>query len=303
MFEPHDACAAIFDQCARGEISPPTAMMKLLIETEDAAIVGVLLANARTNSRGSMRELANLHDRHREGCARIAAMLRSGVDSPEAAPSVEAGIAFAKRLFDWSVGESEEASVALHSLGSAEILAEGTREIVELLERHRCLDVPAGARVLDLGCGIGRIEVALAARVRSIVGIDVSEKMIAVATRRCAGLSNVELRIASGRDLRGHLEASFDLVLASDSMPYLVQSGMALVDAHFAEVARVLRRGGAFVILNFSYRDPPADDTRDVAALAELHGFELRVAGARELKLWDARSFLLRKRSEGTPAT
>jgi len=69
------------------------------------------------------------------------------MDSPDPAPSVEEGIAFCERLFDWSVQQSEEASVALYSLGNPELLERATREIVVQLELvgelDDVLDVPA----------------------------------------------------------------------------------------------------------------------------------------------------------------
>ena len=44
----------------------------------------------------------------------------------------------------------------------------------------------------------------------------------------------------SGRDLSSFPSASFDLVLAIDTMPYVWRAGVPLVMVHFAE-ARVLR--------------------------------------------------------------
>ena len=49
-------------------------------------------------------------------------------------------------------------------------------------------------RVLDIGCGIGRIEKYLAPRVGEMCAVDVSGRMIARARERLAGLPNVRLR-------------------------------------------------------------------------------------------------------------
>jgi cyclopropane fatty-acyl-phospholipid synthase-like methyltransferase len=75
---------------------------------------------------------------------------------------------------------------------------------------------------LDIGCGIGRMETALAGRLHRIVGVDISAEMVAEANRRTASLPNVEIRQTSGRDLSQFADGSFDLVLAIDSFPYLV---------------------------------------------------------------------------------
>ena len=150
-------------------------------------------------------------------------------------------------------------------------------------------------RALDIGCGIGRMETALAHKLGEIHGIDVSEEMLAVARRRCAGIANVHLAPCSGHDLRMFDESSFDLILAIDSFPYLVQSGMPLVEAHFAEMSRVLRPRGDLIILNFSYRDDPTFDTRDVARLARAHGLDVIANGASPFALWNGTAFRMRK--------
>lgn len=55
---------------------------------------------------------------------------------------------------------------------------------------QRCLenalaDVPAGARVLDLPCGTGRLTTFLTARGYQVVAADFSPHMVELATKRC----------------------------------------------------------------------------------------------------------------------
>ena len=57
------------------------------------------------------------------------------------------------------------------------------------------------------------------------------------------------------RTSTGWQPAAFDLVLAIDSFPYIVQTGAAMAVRHVADAARVLRPGGALCILNLSYRN------------------------------------------------
>jgi len=233
----------------------------------------------------SLDALSDLVERNRAGCERIARMIASGVDSDRPAESVEQGIAFCRDLFDWSVAQSSESSVALYSLGNPAILDAATQEVVELLATRRW--VTAARDVLEIGCGIGRFERALAPRVRAITGIDVSPRMIEQARARCAGLDNVSLLACTGYDLALFADASFDLVMAIDSFPYLVQSGMALVERHFEEARRVLRPEGDLVIFQFSYREDAGRDRDDVSRLAAATGFTVRDNGTRALSLWD----------------
>jgi len=277
---------------AEGTLSGEMAVMYCLeaVPDVDALRAALDAASAECGASapalaGSLDALSDLVERNRAGCERIARMIASGVDSDRPAESVEQGVAFCRNLFDWSVAQSSESSVALYSLGNPAILDAATQEVVELLvARHW---VTAARDVLEIGCGIGRFERALAPKVRTITGIDVSPRMIEQARARCAGLDNVSLLACTGYDLAPFADASFDLVMAVDSFPYLVQSGMALVERHFEEARRVLRPGGDLVIFEFSYRSEAQRDRDDVSRLAVTAGFTVRDNGSRVLSLWD----------------
>ena len=100
--------------------------------------------------------------------------------------------------------------------------------------------LPAGAiDIVDLGCGTGLCGLALAQRKRHLVGVDLSEKMLALA--RARGLYD-ELCVSEIHEwLRMSPATRFDLVIAADVLIYIG----VLVDL-FKEVARVLRPGGWF---------------------------------------------------------
>lgn len=295
----------ILVRCLSGSVSPAVALMQLLIETEDAgavrAAVDEVTRRAASLSRATdsllrdrVDDLTQLVVENEPGCEKIAEMLRANVDSPAPAPSVEEGIAFCERLFDWSVQQSEEASVALYSLGNPQLLERATREIIAQLELWNVISQKRV--VLDIGCGTGRISAELALRVKAVYGIDVSGKMIETALRRCAPLSNVRLMKSGGRDLHEFGDESMDAALAVDTFPYIHQSGSDLVATFFAETARVLKPGGDFVILNYSYSQDDAASAAEVAALAAAHGFEPIVSGLRPFVIWDGVAFHLRKK-------
>jgi SAM-dependent methyltransferase len=194
-------------------------------------------------------------------------------------------------LFDQAVAASPEASVALYSLGDPAILAAATQEIVAWLANGGLIG--PGRDVLDLGCGIGRMAAALAPRVRSVLGIDVSTAMLREAERRCAGLPNVRLALTGGTGLAGCPDAAFDLVLAVDSFPYLMQAKVA--ERHVADSHRVLRGNGTLAVLNLSYRASPGQDSADAGLWADRYGFSLACAG-RPFRLWDAAAFIFHVR-------
>jgi SAM-dependent methyltransferase len=196
-------------------------------------------------------------------------------------------------LFDAWVKTSEEASVALYSLGDAALLETVTAEVVQLLESWELLG--CDRVILQIGCGIGRFEAALSGRVQAAYGIDISAGMIAAAQRRCAVLPNVRLTTCSGRDLALFESRMFDLVYAVDTFPYLHSSGFELVAGHFQETARVLRPHGHFVVLNFSYRNSLEKDRVEIAQLAQRYGFEVLVNGAQPFQLWDGTAWRLRR--------
>jgi ubiquinone/menaquinone biosynthesis C-methylase UbiE len=302
----------ILMRCLSGALSPAVALMQLLIETEDAtevrAVVDEVTERAAKLSRATdsllrdrVDDLTQLVVENEPGVEKIAEMLRADMDSPEPAKSVEEGIAFCERLFDWSVQQSEEASVALYSLGNPQLLERATREVISQLEAWKV--VSRDRIVLDIGCGIGRVAAELSPRVKAVHGIDVSGRMIEAALRRCAPLANVRLTKGTGRNLHEFSDATFDAAIAVDTFPYIRQSGESLVVAFFSESARVLRDGGDLVILNYSYRSDDAMDVEEVSRIASASGFEIVTSGERPFVMWDGLAFHLRKRKPaGLPA-
>lgn len=204
----------------------------------------------------------------------------------------DATLAYWAETFDRLVAATPEASVALYSLGSPTLLAAATDEVVDALARWGLLGPDRD--VLDLGCGIGRFVLALAPCVRHVTGLDASAGMVAEAQRRCAGLPNVKLAQTDGRDLAGVPDRSLDLLLAADVFPYLVEAGEAVAAIHVAEAARVLRPGGALLILNYSYRRDRDRDSADLRRLAAGR-FIVERDDATAFSLWDAAAFLLRR--------
>lgn len=101
-------------------------------------------------------------------------------------------------------------------------------------------------RVVDLGCGWGTFEFALAHRVASMVGVDFSRKSIEFceAALRRTPLANVSFLQADAGNT-GMEPGSVDLVVAADLFEHLYPDDSVRVTA---EAFRILRPGGRFAV-------------------------------------------------------
>lgn len=101
------------------------------------------------------------------------------------------------------------------------------------------------ARVVDLGCGWGTFDFALADRVGEIVGVDFSERSIEICRRRLAEAPRDDVRFlcadAGDTGLEG---GAWDVVLAADLFEHLYPDDSARVAR---EAFRLARPGGYFV--------------------------------------------------------
>lgn len=279
----------VLSRCAAGVLPTRVAAMHLLMEAEsqEAAQTAVLRALQSSGAPGTQRlhDLEDLVAGHPQAWTTVRAILTSVQHSRAAGDSVARWAG----LFDAAVRISPEASVALYSLGSPRLLAAATLEVVSVLSQWGLLGLDR--TVLDVGCGIGRLEAALSPLSGAVIGIDISPGMIAQARTRCAGYPNVRVLLGSGHDLAGIAGDSIDLVVLVDTLPYLLLSEGELAGRYFAEIARVLCAGGDVVILNFSYRGDAAADRVDLERLTQPLGLSLARAVARPCASWDAPAF------------
>ena len=107
------------------------------------------------------------------------------------------------------------------------------------------LSLPAGERVLEIGCGGGRAAVALAWRGHTVDAIDSAPNMLAI-TREHAVDAGVDALISTKVGSAYCLDFpnnSFGLVLAIGVIPYLESPQKAL-----AEMTRVVKPGGFLLI-------------------------------------------------------
>lgn len=279
-----------------GRLPSGIAAMRMVLATASAADLERILDEARSACAGrkeTLERLASIEDAIRtpQLWQTINAIGKAVPHDAGSGGPAEEVVGRVAGWFDRAAEISPEASVALYSLGDEMRLAAATDEIVAWMRQAGVLG--ADRDMLDVGCGIGRLELALHAEARRIVGIDVSAQMVAIASRRCAMLANVDIRLTSGLDLSGLPDRSFDCAIAIDTFPYLVLAGEELAARHFDECARVLRTGGDLLILNYSYRGSLGRDRTDIRKNADAAGFKLLQDGIRPFKLWDGTVFRL----------
>lgn len=96
--------------------------------------------------------------------------------------------------------------------------------------------------MLDLGCGWGTVSWALAARARSVVGLDFSQRAVEECSARLerSELRNLEFVVGDAADT-GLDAGGFDLVVAADLFEHLYPDDS---EAVAKEAFRVLRAGG-----------------------------------------------------------
>ena len=111
------------------------------------------------------------------------------------------------------------------------------------------LEIPDGARVLEMGCGSGRITrlIAELTGVGRVVGIDPSPVFLENARSFCSDLPNVSFEEGDAREL-SHDPACFDLVISHTTLSHVPEAEKAV-----AEAFRVLRPGGQLVIFDGDY--------------------------------------------------
>jgi arsenite methyltransferase len=110
---------------------------------------------------------------------------------------------------------------------------------------YDALDAQPGDRILDAGCGPGFYTRELLDKVGpsgSLVSVDRSAQMLAVARRRCEGHANVAFEETDVTDLPVESEG-FDRALSVQVLEYVEDFGAALAEMH-----RALRPGGRAVI-------------------------------------------------------
>lgn len=214
-----------------------------------------------------------------------------------------------KRIDQDSVGQhyAEWFTTGLRGIGMRYVFSRRGLWVINTPYRRILAAAQIGAadRVLDLGCGIGNLLIALCERIsfsNPAIGVDVSPALIELGRRevRRAGFDGrIELRVAPATELPFD-DQSFDVVLTSHVIKHLDDDALGRA---FAEVHRLLRPQGRFLLWEFKKSPlsapvfisarasglPPAFILRDAETLTR----QLRSAGFASVARLSAGIFLM----------
>ena len=152
----------------------------------------------------------------------------------------------------------------------------GEADLVETLLREK-----GRTRVLDAGCGTGRVAIELARRGFSVVGVDADAPMLAAARAKAPELAWLQADLA---DLQGGPNDEFDLIVLAGNVMIFVSPG---TEGRVLEQLTALLAPGGLLVAGFQLR-------RGRISLAEYD----RLAGAAGLtpvarwSTWDREPFV-----------
>lgn len=138
---------------------------------------------------------------------------------------------------------------------AAAYVSSATHASGEDLERLLAVAAPRGnERTLDLGCGVGHTLRRVAPLVAFAVGADATLEMLQAGRASVVSAPNAAFAQSDATALP-FADATFDLVTCRLAAHHFTDAASA-----FREVARVLRRGGRFVLVDNYAPDDPALD-------------------------------------------
>lgn len=163
-------------------------------------------------------------------------MSRGGVPLDDAFSSPQAKRHYVRRLFS-TIADRYDLITVLLSFG------------LDRRWKGRAVSLAASAPgrcALDLACGTGDLAFALAARGASVVGLDVTHRMLQLAATKRGGAPGPAF-VTADMSALPFPDAHFDIVTTGYGLRNVPDLGVAI-----SEIQRVLRPGGTLVSLDFN---------------------------------------------------
>jgi cyclopropane fatty-acyl-phospholipid synthase-like methyltransferase len=210
-----------------------------------------------------------------------------------------------KMRADWDARAKENArhyvATGREEWTDAEFFASGERAVEEQI-LNDMINIcqgqdPKQMRIIEIGCGAGRITRALSAVFGEVHGVDVSGEMIAHAKRALADRPNAFVYQNDGKDLRVLPPGPYDFAFSTIVFQHI--PSREVIYSYVKEVHRLLKPGALFKfqVQGDASLETTADDTwlgvafsdADAVEMAEKCGFEPRHrhgAGDQYFWLW-----------------
>ncbi len=119
------------------------------------------------------------------------------------------------------------------------------REIVRIALDESPVQPARFDTAVEIGCGLGRVCLALRDRFEHVIGFDIAAEMLERA-RSLVDDERVDLRLTDGASLPGVADASVDLVVTFTVFQHIPD--VDVIRGYVAEAGRVLRPGGIFAV-------------------------------------------------------
>jgi 2-polyprenyl-3-methyl-5-hydroxy-6-metoxy-1,4-benzoquinol methylase len=133
-----------------------------------------------------------------------------------------------------------------------EFMESGEEFVSDLVEKSETLfgNIEFKNRALDFGCGVGRLVIPFSKRFSEVVGIDVSQSMIAEAIRNCQQSGAGNVTFVQSTDDFVNVHGQFDFVNSYIVLQHIpVKRGMKIIDSLLSRVAP-----GGHIMLHMSLR-------------------------------------------------
>ncbi|HSW49297.1 MAG TPA: class I SAM-dependent methyltransferase [Bryobacteraceae bacterium] len=103
---------------------------------------------------------------------------------------------------------------------------------------------PSQMRVLEIGCGAGRVTSALADVFGEVHAVDVSRRMVRLAKRALSRKRNAHVHKNNGKDLSVLPDVPFDFAFSTIVFQHI--PSLEIIESYVREVHRLLRPGALF---------------------------------------------------------
>lgn len=155
-----------------------------------------------------------------------------------------------RRMEGWEAAAKKDAMYYIAGGGkkftSEEFFASGAKDAEELTRSFfsRQNFDPCGKRMLDMGCGIGRMTRAFSDMFGEAYGVDFSTEMIEQAKESNKGKPNLFFMTNNGVDLSIYEDNFFDFCFSYIVFQHIPD--VKIIEGYICEIGRVLRPGGLF---------------------------------------------------------